>query len=222
MPLPAAPPAAWRVCILEDDPPARQVLAALCQSEPGLAVAGSYATAEEALLDLPVADPWLALVDLQLPGLSGLDYITRARTLLPELKILVVTAAGEPATFRRAIQVGADGFLAKTSAATELLPAIRWLREGGVLAVSQKILSCLGLPPVGLACAEAGRPRLSQREQEVVALAAEDLSNKEIAHRLSLALATVGGYWKSILFKLHVHSRGAAAALWAKSRNHRL
>ena len=220
MPIPAAPPAVWRVCILEDDPPARRLLAALCQSEPGLAVAGSYATAEEALTDLPVADPWLALVDLQLPGLSGLDYITRARARLPELKILVVTAAEEPTTFRRAIQLGADGFLAKTCAAMELLPAIRRLREGGVLAVSQKILSCLSLRPV--ACTGACRPRLTQREQEVVALAAEDLINKEIAQQLRLALATVSGYWKSILFKLHVHSRGAAIALLASSRKHRL
>jgi DNA-binding NarL/FixJ family response regulator len=197
-------------------------LAALCQSEPGLAVAGSYATAEEALMDLPVADPWLALVDLQLPGLSGLDYITRARARLPELKILVVTAAEEPTAFRRAIQLGADGFLVKTCAAMELLPAIRRLREGGVLAVSQKILSCLSLRPVGLACTGACRPRLSQREQEVLALAAEDLRNKEIAQRLRLALATVSGYWKTILFKLHVHSCGAAIALWASSRKHRL
>lgn len=170
--------------------------------EQALALAGAHPELE------------LALLDLQLPGVDGLDGLRRLRAAFPTLPVVVVSAAGDPAVMRGALDAGASGFVPKALGRGELLGAFRLVLAGGVF-VPQAALA-----PAASESATQRRARrreraagLTERQIEVLALLARGLTNKEIGEVLAIAENTVKVHVKAILETLEATNRTEAAVL---------
>ena len=169
-----------RVLIVDDHPLVRRGLARLL-SRAGMEPVGEAATGEEGLRLAEELEPDVVLWDLAMPG-GGLGAIQRLRTAAPKARVLILTALDDPLLAREAARAGADGFLAKTCPPEELISTVR-------------------------ACARGNRcfptlPCLSSREEEVLGLLSQGLSNREIADRLSVSVKTVESYLEKLKAKL--------------------
>lgn len=171
-----------------------------------------YGTAEEALAELPAAAPQVALVDINLPGMSGIECIARLRELCPELLCIVLTAFEEDALIFEALKAGACGYLLKRCSPDELTEAIQQAVSGGAPLSPQIARQVVGFfhsrPP------RKDESALSPREREIIDLLASGLLYKEIAEKLELKFETVRSYVKKIYEKLHAHSRTEAVSKW--------
>lgn len=197
-----------RVGIVEDQKPAREGLAALIGGTSGFAITGSYGSVEAALEDLAVAAPDVLLLDIQLPGLSGIEGVRRFKALRPELQILMLTVYADNDHIFEAICAGACGYLLKDTPPTRLLEALREVREGGAPMspeVARKVVTMFqkAAPP-------RGEHALSPRELEVLRLLADGHSYKTSAHALGLSEDTIRFHVRNIYEKLHVHSKSEA------------
>lgn len=200
-----------RVSIVEDGRWLRGDLANLFRSTPGLVCAGVHRTAEAALEAFTVEQPDIVLLDLGLPGLSGLDAISRFKALRAETRILVLTIHGDSHHIFRALEAGASGYLKKPVTPTRLVDAVVDVNAGGgsmsapiakmVIDSFQKRSCILGL---------AGA--LTAREEETIRLVAEGYASKEIAAQFGISVRTVESHIHHIYEKLHVHSRTQAVA----------
>lgn len=169
--------------------------------EPDMEVIGSAATGEEAVELFRRYRPDVTLMDLQLPGLSGLEAIRAIRNQDSTARIIVLTMYQGDEDIYRALQAGAATYLLKDALSHELIRIVRDVHGGG-----------RPLPPnvAALLAARTGRPVLTSREVEVVKLVAKGLRNKEIAESLGLSDQTVRAHLKHILKKLNVNDRTAA------------
>ncbi len=212
-----------RTTIVEDDPVYRESLEAFVRHAPELELVASHASAEEALSDLeqlPEHRRWdLVLLDLDLPGLHGLEAIPRFKELSPETTVVVLTVFETPPTVLRAITAGADGYLLKRSTARELLHALRAVLAGGApltSGVARTILELLrrsekggGLPSEEL----PSRLGLTDRELDVLRCFVDGRSYGETAGVLGVGIDTVRTHVRSIYRKLRVHSVAQAVAV---------
>lgn len=164
-----------------------------------------------ALLQLLDADaPDVVLLDLSMPGMSGLDALAELRRIAPRTRVVVLTMHDEPGFVRRAVELGASGYLLKNAGREELLRALTHVASGEAY-LQGEITASLFQQISG---DEPTRPfALSPREREVLQLAAGGLENKEIAAALGLSEATVKGYLKSAFERLGAHSRAEAVAI---------
>lgn len=202
-----------RVLVVDDHPIFRDGLAALVATTEGLSLAGTAADGERALTECGRAD--VILMDLNLPGLSGVES-TRAITTRPGAPaVLVVTMVDDDDTVIAAMQAGARGYVLKGSTAAEITAAIHTVAAGGAVfgaGVAARILTlATSAGPASQTALVTGD--LTMREQEVLTLVADGLSNAQIARRLQLSLKTVQNYVSHILDKLQVHDRTQAALL---------
>ncbi|MFM7103585.1 MAG: response regulator [Verrucomicrobiota bacterium] len=211
-----------RVAMVEDAAEIRRHWARLLESAPGMACVATCATAEEALASLPALRPDVVLMDLNLPGLSGIECTRRLKALAPETQILVVTAHGDHDRVFQALEQGANGYLLKRTPPEELLGAIGELMRGGAPMsgeIARRVIESFRRPPVAAAPApamatanDAAAAQLTPREREILQLLAQGYANKEIADRLGLSFETVRTRLKRVYEKLHVRSRAGAAA----------
>lgn len=193
------------ILIVDDHPLMRKGLALSLEAEPNLTVCGQAADAEEALGLLNEIEPDLAIVDISLPGMNGLELIKHLQALRPETRILVVSRHDETLYAERALRAGARGYIMKLEAGDVIVKAVRRVLAGG-LYVSEEINERLLL---GLA---AGRQDLTQtplevlsdRELEVFELTGRGLSTREVAERLHLSVKTVESYRARIKEKLNL------------------
>jgi DNA-binding NarL/FixJ family response regulator len=174
-------------------------------------VLGEAADGPEALRLVEHLQPDVALLDIQMPGLNGVEVSRQIRSRFPQVKILILTAYEDDAYVFAALQAGANGYLLKTAGVDELLGAVRSVYRGqSVLsaAVTDKVVRQLqtGKPQGAAEQVE----RLSAREVEILRLAATGLTNKEIGARLHLSNRTVQGHLGRIYGKLAVASRTEA------------
>ena len=194
-----------KILIVDDHPLMRKGLALALNAEIDLTVCGQVANAEEALGALEELDPDLAIVDISLPGMSGLELIKHMQALRPEMRTLVVSRHDEALYAERAIRAGARGYVMKLEAGEMIVKAVRRVLGGGIY-VSEEINERLLL---GLA---AGRPKmaesplelLSDRELEVFELTGRGRGTREIAERLYLSVKTVESYRARIKDKLNL------------------
>ncbi len=194
-----------KILIVDDHPLMRKGLALSLNAEIDLTVCGQAASAEEALDALEELDPDLAIVDISLPGMSGLELIKHMQALRPEIRTLVVSRHDEALYAERAIRAGARGYVMKLEAGERIVKAVRRVLGGGIY-VSEEINERLLL---GLA---AGRPKmaesplelLSDRELEVFELTGRGRGTREIAERLYLSVKTVESYRARIKDKLNL------------------
>jgi len=212
---------AKKVFLVEDHPVYAEGLVEILKSEPGLAVCGQAGSAEEALRDIPGLKPDMVLVDITLPGMSGLDLIKRLRPKYPELKLLVISMREEQLYAARVLRAGGDGYVMKQQDPEEIIDAIRDVLSGRiyvseeVLAGGSKIARQDGPKP-------RSRPidRLSDLELEILGLLGSGKSNPEIASRLDLNARSLAGHYGEMRKKLRLNSTNALirfAVCWTGS-----
>ncbi len=200
-----------RVGVLEDNVNLRNALGALLAGSPGFALAGAHPTAEAALRAIPREQPHVMLVDLELPGINGIEFLRTCRRRFPELECLVLTVHDTAKWVFPALAAGASGYLVKGLAPARLLEAIVEVRQGGASMTSQVARLVLGTfrrqPGAG-----ADLDTLTLREREILELLAQGLRYDEIGARLFVSKRTVNTHLHHIYRKLHVHSATGAVA----------
>jgi DNA-binding NarL/FixJ family response regulator len=199
------------VSIVEDNQGTRESLLALLNGVARLRCLAAYPTAEDALKGIPAQKPDVALVDINLPGMSGIECVSRLKLQLPELQVLMLTTYVETDQIFNSLRAGASGYILKNRPPAELVQAIEQVCTGGApmsLQIARKVVEYFHR----IAKPAAETEKLSQREEEVLALLSKGCLYKEIADQLNISLNTVRTYMKRIYEKLHVQSRTEAAA----------
>jgi len=202
-----------RVLVADDHSIVRDGLKRILAATSDLQVAGEAASGDEALALVKANDYDVAMLDISMPGLSGIDLIKRLKLERPKLKILVLSMHGESQYAARALKAGAAGYLTKDSASEMLLGALRKVAAGGVHigdAAAATLLQSGDKPP---------HETLSDREFEVMRFLVEGLGPTEIAARLHLSVKTVSTHKTRILEKLGL---GSTAELVRYAMEHKL
>jgi DNA-binding NarL/FixJ family response regulator len=198
-----------RVCIVEDELETREALGTRIDNAPGLRCVGTYATGEAALRGIGEAQPHVALVDIRLPGISGIEVVARLRAHTPTIEALMLTTYEESDLIFDSLRAGAKGYLLKNVQPAELIQAIQQIRLGGApmsVQIARKVVDYFDR------ATKPGSPdeRLTKREHEVLELLARGFLYKEISSRLGISLHTVKVHLHTIYEKLHVQSRTEA------------
>jgi DNA-binding NarL/FixJ family response regulator len=198
-----------KVAIVEDDARVRAELAALIERAPGFGCLGIYADGETALADIPRQKPDVVLMDINLPGMSGIECVRQLKAVLPSVQIVMLTVYDEVGQLFSSLMAGACGYLLKRTPSSKLLEAITEARLGGApmtRKIARKLVQYFN--ELGVVSPEMGS--LSKREQATLGLLAEGFRYKEIAEKLGISFNTVREYVHSIYQKLHVTSRAEA------------
>jgi DNA-binding NarL/FixJ family response regulator len=193
-----------RVLCVDDHPVVRDGIAAIINLQPDMMLAGAAATGGEALERFFELRPDVALVDLQLPDMSGFDLIRKINAQSPNARIIVLTSHEGDVDIQRALEAGAQGYVVKGIVRNELLEIIRSVHAGKrriPAALAQKLAEHMADEPI------------SPRELEVLSLMAAGKRNKEIGGELSIAEDTVKMHVRNILSKLQVHDRTEAVTI---------
>lgn len=203
---PAGPPAAGQVIqimIAEDQAMVRQALVALLELEPDLTVVAQAATGDEALAMARKHQPDVAVLDIEMPGRSGIDVAGQLRADGFEGQVVIVTTFGRPGYLRAAMAAGASGFLLKDAPAAQLAEAIRRVVAG------ERVVD----PALAAAALAEGDSPLTGRETEVLGAAAGHDSIAEIAARLHLSPGTVRNHLSAAMHKLRARNRAEAVQI---------
>jgi DNA-binding NarL/FixJ family response regulator len=200
------------VSIVEDDPGVRSSLVKLINSSPGYRCVSQHSSAENALEEIPKLKPDVTLMDINLPGLNGVECVRKLKPQTPRTQIIMLTVYQNPDNIFKALAAGATGYLLKQTPPAELLAAIRDVNDGGSPMsghIARKIVqSFQELPAAALNPGDA----LSPREAEVLDLLAKGFLYKEIADQMKISYATVHTHIRHVYEKLHVRSRTEAVA----------
>jgi DNA-binding NarL/FixJ family response regulator len=207
-----------RLVVIEDHPIFREGLIQCLDAEPDLRVVGEWTTADVDLEALAVGAPELVLMDIELPGGSGIDLTTRLRAALPEVKVVMLTAYADPDLLFAAMQAGAVGYLLKHTGPRELAATLRRILHGDHVLTPDMASRFLR----AFEARQTARPRvplaqLSAREEEVLKLLATGETNRQIARRLFVSEETVKSHVAAVLRKLAVPDRTRAAVLAVKA-----
>jgi len=198
------------VSIVEDDRDTREGLIALLGGESNLRCLNTYASGEAALRGIPAEQPDVALVDINLPGMNGIECVSKLKVQLPALQILILTMYEETDLIFNALRAGASGYLLKNTPPAELVQAIEQVHAGGApmsMHIARKVVNHFHQ----LQKPAADLDQLTRREQEVLALLAKGCLYKEISDHLGISFHTLRNHQRAIYEKLHVHSRTEAA-----------
>jgi DNA-binding NarL/FixJ family response regulator len=205
------------VSVVEDSETLRRGLIALLEDSPDLQFCSAHGDAEEALERLPTMQPDIVIMDIRLPGMSGIDCVARLAVTMPRLKLLMFTAYEDKEEIFQSLSAGAHGYLLKSTPPEQLLEAIREVAAGGSPisgSVARKIVDFFRIQPV----AADGFETLAVREREVLKLLADGCPYKEIADTMKVSLGTVRTYITRIYEKLHVHNRTDAVVKFLGQR----
>lgn len=219
MDMPTDPAKLIEVAIVEDNPALGESLQRVVESIPDARCIGVWKTAEEGLRKIDAFRPSIVLMDINLPGMSGIEATALLKRALPEIQVIIVTVHREHEKIFDALKAGACGYLLKRSRAADVRQAILDVHSGGApmsAEIARRVVEAFhdNRPK---APDEAEPVHLSQRETDVAKLIAEGLANKEIADRLGISTETVRGHLKNIYEKLHVRSRTEAAVKYLDS-----
>jgi DNA-binding NarL/FixJ family response regulator len=207
-----------KVAIVEDNATLRQYLAEFVGGTPGHKCVGTCGSAEEAILKLPTFKPDVVLMDIHLPGETGIDCTARLREIMPEVQVIMLTVYKDIKMIFQALKAGACGYVLKRSDEQEILDAIAEVREGGAPMTGEIARMVVRSFREESAVKADVTDDLSPREMEILALLSEGLSNKEIAGQLKISFATVRTHLMHIYEKLHVRCRTEAAAKYFRSK----
>lgn len=209
-----------RVWIVEDNPAYRQSLRKVVERMSSSEGVTAYGNCEEALASLNAASaPDVLLLDLGLPGMSGIEGLPRLKTAAPEMRIIALTSFDDRDWIFKAICAGASGYLLKTTPLSEVTEAIHEVLKGGAPMnpeVASVVLNMFA--KMGAGQGETPEYGLSPRERETLEGMVDGLTAKEIAARMKVSYHTVDTYVRSIYTKLHVQSRGGAVAKAIRER----
>jgi DNA-binding NarL/FixJ family response regulator len=199
------------VAIVEDNADLRGTLARVLNRAPGHQCVGQYGDAESALKGLPKDTPQVVLMDINLPGMNGVECVRRLKQLLPGVLIVMLTAYEDTDNIFGSLEAGASGYLLKRSKSAEILEAIKEVVDGGspmTAHIARKVVHSFQVRGASPQPTE----NLAEREREVLELLAQGFMYKEIADKLGIGFETVRTYVRRIYEKLQVRSRTEAVA----------
>lgn len=201
-----------RIVIADDHAVVREGTRSLLEEEDNLEVVGEAADGEEAVKLIKQLQPDVAIIDISMPKLSGIEVTRQIKPLYPSVAILILTAYDNDEYIFALLEAGAAGYLLKDVSSHEIVEAVRSVHAGeSVLhpAIARKVIQRL-VPAPAKSSEEKPEPLMSEREMQVLKLAAKGMSNKDIASELSISVRTVQGHLNSIFNKLGVGSRTEA------------
>jgi DNA-binding NarL/FixJ family response regulator len=199
------------VSIVEDSDKFRGTLARVLNRSEGFRCVSQYPNAEDALKALPQDKPDVVLMDINLPGMNGVECVRQLKQLLPGIQVMMLTVYEDTENIFNALAAGATGYMLKRTSRDELLEAIREVHRGGspmTAHIARKVVSSFQQT----AATASPTENLSQREQEVLDLLSQGLMYKEIADKLGISYETVHTYIRRIYEKLQVRTRTEAVA----------
>lgn len=198
-----------RIVIVEDQPRVSESLAKLINRTPGFQVIVTCPNGETAVNEVPRLKPDVVLMDIGLPGMSGIECVHQLKNAMPTLTIIMLTVYDEGEFLFNSLKAGASGYLLKRTTGEKLIEAIQEARLGGV-PLTRQMANQVAHYFQHLGAATSEMDTLSKRERETLALLAEGFRYKEIADRLSISIETVREYVQNTYRKLHVTSRTEA------------
>jgi DNA-binding NarL/FixJ family response regulator len=199
------------VVVVEDDREVREQIVAILGLAPGIRCIGAFATGEEALAKIPAQHPDVVLMDIGLPGISGIDCVAQLKKLDSAPQIIMVTGYEDTYHLFRALKAGANGYLLKSSLPKELLDAVRDVDTGGApmsSPIARKVVEHFHVHLQD----DQKTDNISQREQQVLALLASGFIYREIGEQLGIGMETVRSHIRSICQKMQVRNRMEAVA----------
>jgi DNA-binding NarL/FixJ family response regulator len=199
------------VSIVEDNDQLRATLARVLNRADGFRCLSHYANAEDALKDLPQVRPDVVLMDINLPGMNGVQCVRQLKTLLPQIQVMMLTVYEDTENIFNALAAGASGYMLKRTSSKELLEAIQDVQRGGspmTMHIARKVVQSFQHTSASAQATE----NLSEREQQVLDLLSQGLMYKEIAEKLAISYETVHTYIRRIYEKLQVRTRTEAVA----------
>jgi len=197
------------VAIVDGDAETRFFLQRILEQSGGYRCVGTYTSGEEALREIPGAHPRIVLMDVGMPGISGIECMRRLKGRLPGLIVVLVSDLTDPETMSAALAAGGDGYLTKPFAIAQCLATVRF-----------SVRPCHSAPPdraeVNASSTRGGEEftRLTDREHQVMSCLAKGLLYKEIADELRLSFSTVHKLQHRIFLKLHASNRTEAVTKW--------
>lgn len=218
-PAPVAATQMRRVALVEDQKEIRERWSRLLETFGDFKCVCACASGEEALREIPAVRPDVILMDIFLPRMSGIECTARLKELLPETRILILTASDDEDMVFPALEAGADGYLLKQAKPEDLRDGLLDVLKGGV-PITSGIARRIAAYFRDRAKQRDELVRLSAREKEVLVLLSGGYSNKEIAEKLGLSVETIHGYLKHVYEKMHVRSRAEAVAKYMSAKGH--
>lgn len=208
------------VAIVEDNAALGNGLRKIVESATDFRCVGLWTTAEEALRKIDAFRPRVVLMDINLPGISGIEATARIRQQLAEIQIIMVTVYRDHDQIFAALKAGASGYLLKRSTPEEVRQAIRDVCSGGApmsAEIARRVVEAFH-QPVKSAVVTSDDMKLSKRETEILEHLTKGLANKEIGDSLGISVETVRVHLRRVYEKLHVHSRTEAAMKFRDSK----
>ena len=204
------------VAIVEDNAEICEMLTRTVERASSLRFMESFSSGEEALEKLPQLRPDVVIMDIQLPGMSGVECTMQLKARVPDIQVLVFTVFGDSDLVFKALEAGASGYLLKRTPRQEIVEAVKDVWFGGAPMsgeIARKVVDSFRKPPKAK---DADLEDLTPREEEVLALLAKGYITKEIADQLGISFDTVRFHLKHIYRKLHVRSRSEALIKYLK------
>lgn len=208
-----------RVAIIEDRTDAREGLRYLIDLSAGCRVFGAYGAAEQALDAFEAAQPDVVLMDIELPGIDGIEATRRIRSDFPHVQVMMLTVYEDDERIFRSLEAGATGYVLKKTPPAQLVRDIATVHAGGspmTSGIARRVVQTFHAPPT--AAPESPLDTLTPREEEILALLAEGHRYREIGEKLFISLDTVRTHIRHIYEKLQVRSRTEAAVTYLKGR----
>ncbi|MHA6762728.1 response regulator [Streptacidiphilus sp. PAMC 29251] len=192
-----------RILLAEDQGMVREAIAALLSLEGDIDVVAQVSRGDEVVAAAVAHDVEVAVLDIEMPGLTGIEAAALLRRERPDIKIVIVTTFGRPGYLRRAMESGADAFLVKDAPAAQLAEAVRRVLRG------ERVID----PTLAAAALADGANPLTSRERDVLAAAADGSANSEVASRLHLSEGTVRNYLSAAIQKTTARNRTEAVRI---------
>jgi DNA-binding NarL/FixJ family response regulator len=204
---------AIKVSIVEDNEQLRTTLAKMISRSEGFECLGHHPSAEAGLAAIPNEKPDVVLMDINLPGINGVECVRKLKQILPNTQVVMLTAYEDTENIFNSLAAGAAGYLLKRSKSQEILDAVRDVLNGGSpmsTHIARKVVQSFQARPA--AAPAEPEADLSPREQEVLNLLSQGFMYKEISDKLGISFETVRTYIRRIYEKLHVRTRTEAVA----------
>jgi len=207
-----------RVVIFEDNKSLRQGLYQLINGSDGFECVGAFEDCMNLIKNIEDTRPDLVLMDIEMPGINGIEAVHILRQKFPELKILMQTIFEDSDKIFKSIQSGASGYILKTTSPSRILEFIKETYEGGAPMSPSVATKVLKMMAEQAPTAKVNYFNLSEREKQILSCLVNGMSYKLIADTCFISIDTVRGHIRNIYEKLHVHSKGEAIATAIKGR----
>jgi DNA-binding NarL/FixJ family response regulator len=207
-----------KVSIVDDNEGLRSSLAALIRRSPTLKLLGEYPDAETAIKEIPAKAPDVVLMDINLPGMNGVECVRQLKAALPKLQVLMLTVYEDNDSLFNSFKAGASGYLLKRTASARLLEAIHEVNTGGspmTPQLARRVVQFFNVPAQSRE--DSPVSKLTAGEREFLEQLSNGYAYKEIADRMKISIDTVRSYVRTVYEKLHVHSRTEAVVKFLRA-----